>query len=1024
MPHRTMNIVFAALGLAGLVVIAVLAIWGADIRRAARSGPKWKRKTVAAGLLLLAMMGFGGCGGGADEEPEPQAAAVRDADKRKKAIAEAWRGLDAAWEHGTDYAFGRHGLWPFDKAAKDAVLKRTDQFDAHVAVLERFGEIRAIEADALKLEWDFVQEQIDLLPAADLRKGYPRSEAYRRRKLARADKLLGPLTALVNADSVNQEVVDLIRTRALELLDWLEYPTDLTSHRLEEQSRTAADKLLGICQKLSSRTDLKTGGLDKRAAWVDVCDVFNTDLDDTLFSIWDSSNLLDAIDEKGSEYDYDDMVGRKAKLCKGIDKLVKNGVLCTLERNVLNCLLSLPDRDEYESRFGDYRDYWEQKEKQRLKWFGQVGQHKSMPRVLHGVLVSVIEARVDLACEGGMGLNMLASRGSILSDHHPFSEVKPMRQVLARMRRMSLEDSDELSASDGWRKIESAHRLAATIAGRLWFMSRLDQRSLIESFEPLDKSISTLVKQGLLSQAEAGLLQEHREFILDGADDHWHGSFLAMVDGGACGRISRRMGLLGKIAKLDRLNWRVSDYVLIAVEADIGELGSLEPGSLTQVRNDTSRERARFDFGSWVDEPQGVWTDSKGRTHQVEDFDPSTLIDEHGRPKSILDKMTAIREDAKKLLTQVRDKQRIEGDELAHTDEWRGLTEAWKDAQELTTWGIQEAVWNRFGIQRLAGRLKNAVWDIENLRRAELLSGAEAAILTGDMEQFLLAIDYRRTWEQPVSTCYDGGMPAFPLYGGRESTLGKRTVLFQKLADSRKLKPEVVARVLYVLKKEVLINKSWVDYEEADPDVRREGIEDYKLLAGLSAKIRKRTRVADATLAGSAEWSRIVEVISHAAGVVSTGTNVRKRKEIQDKLQQASMDVYLLYAQGMLTREESGIIDKEIANARRRLVYSPPTDFAGGLYMNPISRMYRRHPCDTVLNRVSVYSFENMFDGKTPGPEILKVMALSLETDIRILDARPLPYCCNEHEPEDFVEQTAKLKAMLAKVRKELTARQ
>jgi len=53
----------------GLFVIAALAIWGSDIRRAARTGPKWKRKTVAAGLLLLAMMGFGGCGREAARTP-------------------------------------------------------------------------------------------------------------------------------------------------------------------------------------------------------------------------------------------------------------------------------------------------------------------------------------------------------------------------------------------------------------------------------------------------------------------------------------------------------------------------------------------------------------------------------------------------------------------------------------------------------------------------------------------------------------------------------------------------------------------------------------------------------------------------------------------------------------------------------------------------------------------------------------------------------------------------------------------
>jgi hypothetical protein len=55
MPERAITLLW---GLAGLAVVAVLALCGVSLRRAARSGPAWKRRLVAAGLLLAGGLGF------------------------------------------------------------------------------------------------------------------------------------------------------------------------------------------------------------------------------------------------------------------------------------------------------------------------------------------------------------------------------------------------------------------------------------------------------------------------------------------------------------------------------------------------------------------------------------------------------------------------------------------------------------------------------------------------------------------------------------------------------------------------------------------------------------------------------------------------------------------------------------------------------------------------------------------------------------------------------------------------------
>jgi len=57
MPHRLLNIWTVVLGLAALVIVALMVMFGADLVRAARTGPRWKRRMIAASLAVLAAIG-------------------------------------------------------------------------------------------------------------------------------------------------------------------------------------------------------------------------------------------------------------------------------------------------------------------------------------------------------------------------------------------------------------------------------------------------------------------------------------------------------------------------------------------------------------------------------------------------------------------------------------------------------------------------------------------------------------------------------------------------------------------------------------------------------------------------------------------------------------------------------------------------------------------------------------------------------------------------------------------------------
>lgn len=68
MPYRAYHVV---LGVAGAVAVLVLVILRSNLDHQARTGPRWKRRLVNAGLLLLAAMGFGSAAGGGCDRPDP-----------------------------------------------------------------------------------------------------------------------------------------------------------------------------------------------------------------------------------------------------------------------------------------------------------------------------------------------------------------------------------------------------------------------------------------------------------------------------------------------------------------------------------------------------------------------------------------------------------------------------------------------------------------------------------------------------------------------------------------------------------------------------------------------------------------------------------------------------------------------------------------------------------------------------------------------------------------------------------------
>jgi hypothetical protein len=64
MPYRLGSVVGVLAGLAGLTLLAVVLLRDGDARRAARTGPRWRRRLIGAALVLLAAIGISVVGRG------------------------------------------------------------------------------------------------------------------------------------------------------------------------------------------------------------------------------------------------------------------------------------------------------------------------------------------------------------------------------------------------------------------------------------------------------------------------------------------------------------------------------------------------------------------------------------------------------------------------------------------------------------------------------------------------------------------------------------------------------------------------------------------------------------------------------------------------------------------------------------------------------------------------------------------------------------------------------------------------
>jgi hypothetical protein len=136
---------------AGFAIALLLAILGVDLVRACRTGPRWKRRLIGAGLVLLMALGFtptGGCSA-APEEVTPAAFADPATPAKELSESKGWRRILDAWNEVSEIASGKRGDYPFDVAGKNRLLEDLKKAEADVADLQKTKLITQPEAGLL-----------------------------------------------------------------------------------------------------------------------------------------------------------------------------------------------------------------------------------------------------------------------------------------------------------------------------------------------------------------------------------------------------------------------------------------------------------------------------------------------------------------------------------------------------------------------------------------------------------------------------------------------------------------------------------------------------------------------------------------------------------------------------------------------------------------------------------------------------------------------------------------------------------
>ena len=271
MPYRALNGLLVA---AGLVAALVLMVLGADLALAARTGPRWKRRLVAAGLGLLAALGWtpGGCNESAPPAPTNGGAgtatitvspvpAATPAGGQGLTETPQWTHLTATWKKAEEVASGRRGPYPFDEAGKKKLLADLATVGAEIEALAKASLLNEAETGLLREDLKRLVAGVEAHRPTE-RVNFTCYEPMMMQpshdSLARLEARLPLLEKLAAAEKIHPDAVRKVLATIEEDIAFLEVKDHL--NEFEPKQRPAAEKVRDAARAALDRVKTRLDG--------------------------------------------------------------------------------------------------------------------------------------------------------------------------------------------------------------------------------------------------------------------------------------------------------------------------------------------------------------------------------------------------------------------------------------------------------------------------------------------------------------------------------------------------------------------------------------------------------------------------------------------------------------------------------------------------------------------------------------------------------------------------------------------
>lgn len=351
-----------------------------------------------------------------------------------------------------------------------------------------------------------------------------------------------------------------------------------------------------------------------------------------------------------------------------------------------------------------------------------------------------------------------------------------------------------VESSPEWRQVVAAWREAEEVSSGKRGDYPFDQegkKQLLDSLATVGGSVDSLLKRGLLNEAEAGLLKQDLAGLTRGvqakrpvemrmATCYRPMQFLPANE--SIERLSTRLPLLQKMAEQEKLDEVVVAKVLEKVETDIAFLESEE--NLQTLR--------------------GI---SPARAKEVRD---------------------AAREQVQRIRTRLVEK----AGALEDSVDWKTVAEAWRAAAPLAESGRSTTAEREEAKKKLAAAREA----LQRLMAAGMLSKAEAGLLVSEAGRLENDI-YRFPPTDSRVMCYD--MAYLPPARQSFDRLSQRLPLLKEMATQRKLHPAALEKVIASIESDLEVLSDPAQLARMEPDRRAAAEEVRKQVEAALAEVRK-----------------------------------------------------------------------------------------------------------------------------------------------------------------------------------------